>query len=95
MKPLGWSGRKNPVQTVLILLLESGLVFLGFQVSDTSCLLIRARNILNVFAILKVVALAMVGPHGDNNFNPDMKVIGVATVYAALSVSFWQIEGFL
>ena len=33
MKPLGLSGRKNPVQTVLILLLESGLAFLGFQVS--------------------------------------------------------------
>ena len=33
MKDLGWSRRKSPVQTMLILLVESGLVFLGFQVS--------------------------------------------------------------
>ena len=31
---LGLSGRKSPVQTVLVLLVESGLVYLGLQVSD-------------------------------------------------------------
>ena len=39
METLGLSGRKSPVQTVLILLVESGLVFLGFQVSDFCTLL--------------------------------------------------------
>ena len=33
-KTLGSSRRKSPVQTVLILLVESGFVYLGFQVSD-------------------------------------------------------------
>ena len=33
VKTLGLSRRRSPVQTVLILLVESGLVYLGFQVS--------------------------------------------------------------
>ena len=34
MKTLSLSGRKSPVQNILILLVESGVVYLGFQVSD-------------------------------------------------------------
>ena len=53
MQTLGSSGRKSPVQTVLILLVESGLVFLGLQVSHlTPCLLMRARKILTALAVL-------------------------------------------
>ena len=33
VKTLGLTGRKNPVQTILVLLVESGLVYLGVQVS--------------------------------------------------------------
>ena len=33
MKNLGLKGRRSPVQKVLILLVESGIVYLGFQVS--------------------------------------------------------------
>ena len=33
VKTLGLGGRKSPAQTILILLVESGLIFLGFQVS--------------------------------------------------------------
>ena len=32
LKTLGLNKRKSPAQTVLILLIESGLVYLGFQV---------------------------------------------------------------
>ena len=45
-----------------------------------------------MFAILKVVALVVVGPHPGSNLNPDMKAIGVATVYASLTVSLGRIE---
>ena len=48
VKTLGLSGRKSPVQTILILLVESGLAYLGFQVShfyillvDTSCKILK------------------------------------------------------
>jgi len=33
MENVGSNGRKSPVQTILILLVESGLVFLGLQAS--------------------------------------------------------------
>ena len=43
----------SPVQAVLILLVESGLVFLGFQVSHFIwCLLICVRKILKVLTNL-------------------------------------------
>jgi len=45
---LGLNGPKNPVLTLLILLVESGLVYLRFQVSHFCIVLadVRARNIL-------------------------------------------------
>jgi len=49
VKTLGLSARKSPVQTILILLVESGLVYLAFQVSD---LLIYAHRIFKVLIIL-------------------------------------------
>ena len=49
VKTLGLGGRKNRVQTLLILLVESGLVYLGFQVSD---MLVCARKILKVLTVL-------------------------------------------
>jgi hypothetical protein len=49
---LGLRGRKSPVQTVLILLIESDVVYLVFQVSDFNILLICVRKILKVLTIL-------------------------------------------
>ena len=39
VKTLGLSGRKSKMQAILILLVESGLVYLGLQVSDFCILL--------------------------------------------------------
>jgi len=39
VKALGSNGRKSPVQTIMILLVESGLVYLAFQVSHFYILL--------------------------------------------------------
>ena len=53
MKTLGLRGRTSSGQTILILLVESGLVYLGIQVSHfESCLLACARKILRVFVDL-------------------------------------------
>ena len=50
VKILGSSGRKSTVQAVLIVLVESGLVYLGFQVSDSP--LLRTRKIFKVLTVL-------------------------------------------
>ena len=39
MKNLGLSGRKSPVQTLFIILVDSGLVYLAFQVRDICIML--------------------------------------------------------
>ena len=53
LKTPGPSKRKGPVQTILVLLVESGLVFLGIQVSYFSiCLLICPRKIVKVLTFL-------------------------------------------
>ena len=39
VKTLGLSGRKSPVQTTMILLVESGLAYLGMQVGHFYILL--------------------------------------------------------
>ena len=52
LKTLGPSKRKNPVQTILILLVESGLVFLGIQVSYFGIVLadMQIQTILTLLA---------------------------------------------
>ena len=53
VETLGLRRRRSPVQTVLILLVESGLVYLVFQVSDcVSCSLICEHKILHVLTVL-------------------------------------------
>ena len=53
LKTLGPSRRKRPVQTILILLVESGLVFLVIQVSYFGlCLMMYLRKIVNVLTFL-------------------------------------------
>ena len=52
LKTPGPSRRKNPVQTILILLVESGLVFLGIQVSYFGIVLadMQIQTILTLLA---------------------------------------------
>ena len=52
MNTLGLRRRKSPVQTILILLIESDVIYLVFQVSDLYILLICGRTILKVLTIL-------------------------------------------
>ena len=52
LQSLGSSRRKSQVQAVLILLVESGLVFLVFQVSHFYILLMRVRKILTALTVL-------------------------------------------
>jgi len=88
METLGSSGRKSPVQTILILLVESGLVYLGFQVSHFYVLLADGAQSLKISPFCQIVYSAL-------NAVPSAHVLEAYTfdsVFVSFSVSVGQSE---
>jgi len=93
VKTLGLSGRKSPAQTILILLIESGLVFLRFQVSDLYILLIYCCARSSMFSLFwQIVYTALYAVSTTADLDHGQYVVG--TIYVSLAVSVWQTEGF-
>ena len=88
MRNLGSNGQKSRVQNVLILLVESGLVYLGIQVSHfVSCLLICARK----FSPFRQIVFLVLAAQGISlNFN----ALVFEAVYFSFSVSAGKTEDF-
>ena len=85
-KFLDRSRRKSPVQTILILLVESGLVYLGIQVCCFGIgLLICQRMILTFSPLWQTVYLLISVSRTGDSLNFGMN--GIGPLYFSLAVS--------
>ena len=89
VKTLGLSGRKTPVQTVLILLVESGLVYLAFQVSQSLlyCAYMRTQD-LRVLIVRQITYYVLCNHNlGTTKFSASL---AFQAIYYSLIVSVRQ-----
>ena len=89
LKALGLSRRKSPVRTILILLIESGLVFLGSQVSYFGIVLVNVLVISTNFSPFGQTVYLLFRSLGTKLEN-----YGFGTLYFSLAVSVGQTENF-
>lgn len=82
MKNLGLSGRKSPAQNILILLIESGLIYLGFQVNSRS-VIFEFSLLVSISVYGQATYLGLTLRESTDNFGP----YAFASIYFSLSVS--------
>ena len=87
-KTVSSSGRKSPVRTILILLVESGLVYLAFQVSDFDILLADMRARSSKFSPFFGQTAYLVLNACGSTFDTEIYIF--YSVYLSLSVSVRQ-----